>query len=128
MRGKSNDAVIDAGRYPLLTNEYRYALVYLPGVASRYAKARSLEIESRLNSAAEAYPHALALSALFGTPKRRLEVVVSGCDVINIDSFVGGIPTAQITIPSLRVNGLFGITRAQIDEDNDLTALEAWGG
>ena len=117
---------IDVSRYPLITQEFRYAVVLLPTVATAYAKARELEIDTKFRYTSDAL--AAAISAVVGVPKRRLEITVSDTDTIAPSMFESYTPTVTLIIPALNVNGLYVITRVSINEDEDQTTFEAWGG
>lgn len=123
--GEPREVTIDASRYALLTQEYRYAEVKLPGIASLYAKAKDLTLESKFRNISPTL--ATAIANLIGAPRRRLEVVVSYTD-FGIDIFAGQTPTALIVAPKLDINGLFILTRAVFNEDQNMTTFEAWGG
>ena len=118
---------INPARFGLITNEYRYREVSDAVIASRYLKARELEIDTYFD-----LPNITALLtsmfAVVGAVRRRFLVVVKGTDHITIDSFAGQIPARLFTAPEFGVTDLpVIIARAQINNSENRTYLELWG-
>lgn len=118
---------INASRYGLITNEFRYKEAYSATIDSRYVKAREMEINSELDLGLVTG----LLTDMFGVvgaARRRFMVHLIGTDFLNINSFAGQTPTYTFTSDDLGVSGLSVIvTRAVIDEDEGITSLELWG-
>lgn len=120
--------MIDPNRYALITQEYRFAEVSSVGPAPIYARAKVMDLESNFRDMAKLAAVCAQISAVVGKPRRRLELILSGTTHIGPDSFVGAVPVIQVNIPSLEAYGNYAMTRAVIDEDQDQTVVEAWGG
>jgi hypothetical protein len=120
---------IDVTRYALLTAEYRYVEQNYTSVGTTYSKAKVLEILSKFQTTTGIASLVSLIGDVMSAPKRRLELTVSGTDVLSPDSFTGTCPTVRLTYPFLGINNeRFAVTRMVVNEENNSTVLELWGG
>lgn len=118
---------INSARYGLITHEFRYGEAYNSTIDARYTKARELEIDTELDLG-KITTLLTDMFAVIGSVRRRFVIELKGCDSFSINSFVGGPPPRILNAPELGANSLNVIvTRAEIDEDADITTIEVWG-
>lgn len=118
---------IDASRYALITNEFRWKEAYNATIDSRYAKARELEIPSNFR-AADVNTLVADLFNVLGAVRRRFEVELSGTDIYTIDSFTTGAPLVSFTCPEFGVSNLTClVVGCNIDEEQNKTTITLWG-
>lgn len=119
---------IDPTRYGFVTQEYRWNEVTDATLKANYAAARELEIPANHTSLSESLLLATAMFAVVGGVRRRFEIVLSGTVSINVDQFSDRPPTVTFTCAKLGVSALTCIiTRCTVDDEEDITILEAWG-
>jgi hypothetical protein len=118
---------IDAARYGLITNEFRWKEEYNPTLAAEYIKARELIIETNFDFAN--IPLLLAdIFGVIGATRRRFILDIKGTDYIGIDDFAVSTPARYFHAPEHSANMLpVIITRAAIMESENRTTMELWG-
>lgn len=118
---------INPARYGLITNEYRWREAANATTATRYSNARELEIESSLDMA-NTVTLILQMFGVLDASRRRFAVDIVGTDFIDLNSFATQIPCVYFNCPELNASMLItAITRAVINEDDNITSLELWG-
>jgi hypothetical protein len=118
--------MIDPTRYAFITNEYRREYVRDTTIATRYKKARVLDLDT--NMVGPVTTMLTAMFAVIGAVRRRFEVFVAGTDIFDLDMLAGATLGITLNAPEHEANNLLCIvTRMIIDEDEDQTILEVWG-
>ncbi len=118
---------IDAARYGLITNEYRWKEVFNSSLSSTYLKARELEIKSNLDLGL--ITNLLVdIFGVVGAVRRRFAIDIKGTDFISPNDFSPRTPAFFFTAPEFSVTALpVIVTRATIVESENKTSLELWG-
>lgn len=118
---------INAARYGLITNEFRYQEAYDSALDADYLKAREMEIDSNLDLS-NISTLLTDLFAVIGSVRRRFLVIIKGTDYIGVDDFATGCPPRLFTAPELGLDQHpVIVTRAQIKHSENRTYLELWG-
>jgi hypothetical protein len=118
---------INAARYGLITHEYRFGEAYNATIDARYTRARELELPTELDLG-KITTLLTDMFAVIGSVRRRFLVELKGCDSFKLDDFSGSVPARILQAPELGANSLSVIvTRAEINEGEDITTVEVWG-
>jgi hypothetical protein len=118
---------INPARFGLITNEYRYREVTDSVLASRYEKARELDIKTNLDVGL-INQLIIDMFGVLGAVRRRFIIELKGTTAFSINDFTERTPPRIFHAPELGANNLpVIVTRLIIDEDSDITTIEVWG-